>query len=107
MKVIRPKSWCELLVFFHNFDLASSTELIPLFVCAKEPVPPSEGAGVVPIEVVVMEIMESGTCERRSGGSDQNAVVFVLIYFKFTTCHWTSLHYEQVAIIHIVPCPGL
>ena len=51
------------LIFFVSFLLASTfTELPPLSVSAEEPVPPSEGAGIVPIEVVVVEVMETGTC---------------------------------------------
>jgi len=41
---------------------AIGTELPPLLVCAKEPVPPDEAAGVVAVEVVVMEVVEPGTC---------------------------------------------
>ena len=42
--------------------LLLSTELLPLFVGAKDPVPPAKGARIVAIEVVVMKIMISSTC---------------------------------------------
>lgn len=42
--------------------LLLSTELLPLFVGTKDPVPPAECAGVVAVEVVVMKIMKSSTC---------------------------------------------
>ena len=50
------------LIALDGFLLSVGAELPPLLVCAKEPVPPHEAAGIVAIEVVVMEVMEPGTC---------------------------------------------
>ena len=41
--------------------LLLSTELIPLLVCAKEPVPPAKCTGIVTIEVVVVKVVKSCT----------------------------------------------
>ncbi len=49
------------LVLFERLFFVCRTELFPLLVCAKEPVPPDKRAGVVPVEVVVVEIMETST----------------------------------------------
>ena len=52
----------SLFLLFSLF-FVSCTEFSPLLVSAEQPVPPDKRAGVVAIEVVVVEVMETGTCK--------------------------------------------
>ena len=45
-----------------------STEFSPLLVSTKDPVPPAKGASIVTVEVVVVKVMKSSTCNRFEDG---------------------------------------
>lgn len=53
------------IVFINNLTglllLLLSTELLPLSVSAKDPVPPAKSARIVTVKIVVMKIMKSST----------------------------------------------
>lgn len=68
--------------FLHYFSLgfaslelffsASSIKFVELSVRSKDFVPPGEGRGIIPIEVVVMEVVEFGSWETNSRFDDNN-----------------------------------
>lgn len=81
---IKKTACCCFAVHSASFLLLLlGTEFFPLFVCAKYPVPPSECAGIVPIEVVMMKVMKPSTCDGQSDiviiHQDRHMIIIVFI----------------------------
>ena len=51
---------CDKLIVFQN--LFWFQKLFVLFVCPKQPIPPQESAGIISIEVLMVEVMETCSC---------------------------------------------
>lgn len=76
------------------FQLASLLELFPLLVGAKQPVPPDESAGVIAVEVVVMEVVKTSTCIEwkcsimQAGTKISRGKICVQKYVCIAITHW-------------------
>ena len=55
-----------------RFALLGLDVLLVLDVCAKELVPPHKGGGIVAYEVLVVEVMETSTCDHK----DESVTVY-------------------------------